>query len=204
MTNRGMLIVVSGPSGVGKDTIVNAFLSDRDDCVASISATTRAPRPGEVNGREYHFIDEKEFFDRVANGKMLEYALYNDNYYGTPVKEMDELLNQGKHVILVIEIQGAQQVRALRPNALSVFLRPPCMKTLRERLAGRGTETEEEISGRIETAKEEMKISQNYDYIITNDDINKTVERFRCIVKAAECSPKFMPDLLKGVYCQDA
>lgn len=204
MTRPGFLIVVSGPSGVGKDTIVDAYLQKESNCVLSVSATTRNPREGELDGVHYHFMDESDFLQLVNDGYMLEYANYNGHYYGTPKNKVDELLEQGKHVILVIEIQGAQKIRKIRPDAVFVFLMPPSIKTLTDRLITRGTETMDDITRRIQAAYSEMEIGKGYDFIIINDDLYETVERFRCIITAAECSPKYYPDLLKGVNILDA
>lgn len=201
---KGILIIVSGPSGVGKDTIVNQFLEQRDDCTVSISATTRQPRKGEVDGVNYHFVTEEQFQEYIDQDLMLEYALYNENYYGTPAKAVDDLLNMGKHVILVIEIQGAQKIRKIRPDAVFVFMMPPSMDCLYSRLVGRGTDTKEAIAARLAAAYEEMDVGKGYDFVIVNDDIHDTVHLLDCIVTAAECMPKYDPNLLKGVSSFDA
>jgi guanylate kinase len=180
---RGKLIVVSGPSGVGKDTIVSKYLEKNSNTYLSVSCTSRAPREGEVDGVNYIFLSREEFEERISNGDFLEYAEYNGNYYGTPKYKMEEELEKGKDVILVIEVQGALKVKELIPDALFIFILPPSINTLKERLIGRGTEDIETINKRIETALNEIKVSDKYDYNIVNDELDMAVLELEKIIQ---------------------
>ena len=180
---RGKLIVVSGPSGVGKDTVVSEYIKRNNNTYLSVSCTSRAPREGEVDGVNYIFLSREEFEDRITNGDFLEYAEYNGNYYGTPKYKMEEELEKGKDVILVIEVQGALKVKHLIPDALFIFILPPSINTLKERLIGRGTDSPESIEGRINTALKEIEVSDRYDYNIVNDDLNMAVLELENIIK---------------------
>ncbi|HEY4399300.1 MAG TPA: guanylate kinase [Lactobacillaceae bacterium] len=185
MTQRGMLIVLSGPSGVGKGTVRKAIFEDQDiDFQYSISATTRAPRPGEENGVDYFFISKEEFEDKITNGDMLEYAQYVDNYYGTPKSFIDQTLASGRDVFLEIEVQGAMQVRKKMPEGIYIFLTPPDLESLHERLVGRGTDSDDVIAQRVATAKEELKMMINYDYAVENDVVTNAVDRIKAIITA--------------------
>ncbi len=166
---KGLLLVVSGPAGSGKST-VNQRLLDTGDFVFSVSATTRAPRPGEVDGVNYHYITEQEFLRRIEAGEMLEYTRYCGNYYGTPLKEAEEVLAVGKNLILEIEVEGAMNVKAKYPDALLVLLLPPGFSVQEQRLRGRGTETEEKILARLAQTKNEATEFHKYDYIVYNYD----------------------------------
>ena len=185
MTEAGKLIVVSGPSGVGKDTVVSRFLENAPDCLLSVSATTRPPRPGEVEGRDYFFVAREVFLRMIAEDKMLEYAEYNGNYYGTPRDMVDKSLAAGKHVILIIEVQGAAKIRALYPQALFVFIMPPSPEALRERLLGRATENEASLLGRMQTAQEEMARAREYDFILVNNDVGLCAGELAELIRAA-------------------
>lgn len=196
---RGMLIIVSGPSGVGKDTIVNRYLAKNSNASPSISATTRAPRKGEVDGKHYFFITRDEFEDMIQQGAMLEYAEYGSNYYGTPKKKVEDMLESGKNVILVIEVQGAMKVKEQFPETVLIFLAPPTLECLRQRLEHRGTEDEALIRRRLKIAHEEIQQAVHYDYILRNTDIEGTADLLDTIITAAECSPKHKPDLVEGV-----
>ena len=168
------LIVISGPSGVGKGSVVKEILAEHSDFVVSVSATTRSPRAGEINGREYHFLSEEEFRAGIENGEMLEYAIvHGSNLYGTPKQPVLNQLAQGHSVILEIDIQGAQQVKANYPDAITVFIAPPSMDELARRLAGRGTETESEQSIRLVTAEQEMESRDRFDFVIVNNDVRE-------------------------------
>lgn len=167
--NRGLMVVVSGPAGSGKGT-VNAELLKTGEFVYSVSATTRAPRPGEVDGVNYHFITEDEFRARLDEGGMLEYTQYCGNYYGTPRKEAEEVLNSGKHLILEIEVDGAMQVKRRYPEAVLIMLLPPSYEVQEQRLRGRATETEEKILARLEQTKFEVRRLPDYDYVVYNHD----------------------------------
>lgn len=166
---KGLMIVISGPAGSGKGT-VNAHLLATGEFVYSVSATTRAPRPGEVDGVNYHFITREEFEARIATGGMLEYTEYCGNYYGTPKKEAEEVLESGKNLILEIEVEGARNVKAKYPEAVLIMLLPPSFKVQEQRLRGRGTETEEKILERLERTRAEIKESTFYDYAVYNYD----------------------------------
>ena len=201
--NKGLLIVVSGPAGSGKGT-VNAHLLRSGDFVYSVSATTRAPRPGEVDGVNYHFISRDEFLERIERGDMLEYTEYCGNFYGTPKKEAEDVLASGKNLILEIEVEGAQNVKKKYPDAVLVLLLPPSYSVQESRLRGRGTETEEKIRLRLERAKEEITFANVYDYVVYNHDGRDTdaADEIRAIVTAEKCSvtrnPKIAENYLKN------
>ena len=180
--NKGKLIIISGPSGVGKGTLVKKLLKDMDNIVVSISATTRKPRKGERDGVHYYFITKDEFINMVNGDAFLEYAQYNSNYYGTPKKEVYEQLNQGKNVILEIDVQGAFRVKDKYDQSLMIFVMPPCKKTLYKRLKNRNTETNIEIENRINRAREEIKLAQKYDHIIINDSLSLAEKKIKNII----------------------
>ncbi|HEX2739080.1 MAG TPA: guanylate kinase [Rubrobacter sp.] len=167
---RGRLIVVSGPSGAGKSTLITASLETVPELAYSVSATTREPRPGEVDGKDYIFLSHEEFERWIEEDRFLEWAEYSGNLYGTPEKKVEELLDQGKSVILEIELQGARQVRMKRPDAVMVFVRAPSLEETRRRLTGRATETEEALESRLATAEGEVAASDEFDYEIVNED----------------------------------
>ncbi|CCF26710.1 guanylate kinase [Leuconostoc citreum] len=185
MTQRGLLIVLSGPSGVGKGTVRKAiFNEDGIDFQYSISATTRQPRVGEIDGEDYFFVSHDEFEEKIANGDMLEYAQYVSNYYGTPKSFIDETLASGRDVFLEIDVQGALQVKSKMPEGIYIFLTPPDLTNLRERLVGRGTDSQEVIEKRVTAAREELKQMINYDYAVENDQVIHAVERIKAIITA--------------------
>ena len=167
--NKGLMIVISGPAGSGKGT-VNAHLLATEQFVYSVSATTRAPRPGEIDGVNYHFISREEFERRIATGDMLEYTEYCGNYYGTPKKEAEEVLASGKNLILEIEVEGARNIKKKYPEAVLIMLLPPSFKVQEARLRGRGTETEEKILERLERTRAEICEADVYDYVVYNHD----------------------------------
>lgn len=181
--SKGRLIVFSAPSGCGKGTMLAEILKDkRFRC--SISATTRAPREGEIDGVNYHFIAREDFEKRAADGKFLEYAEYCKNLYGTLKSEVDDYLDKGINVILEIEVQGAMKIRKLRPDALFIFIAPPSIDELRRRLNKRGTETQEVIDMRIAQAEEELTYRDKYDHIIINDALEDAVSEFFAVVNS--------------------
>ncbi|CCF24073.1 Guanylate kinase [Leuconostoc citreum LBAE C10] len=185
MTQRGLLIVLSGPSGVGKGTVRKAiFNEDGIDFQYSISATTRQPRVGEIDGEDYFFVSHDEFEEKIANGDMLEYAQYVSNYYGTPKSFIDETLASGRDVFLEIDVQGALQVKSKMPEGIYIFLTPPDLTNLRERLVGRGTDSQEVIEKRVTAAREELKQMINYDYAVENDQVIHAVESIKAIITA--------------------
>lgn len=184
---RGLLIVVSGPSGTGKGTICKAIVEKRDDVFLSVSATTRQSREGEQNGVHYHFLSKAEFEQNIENGQMLEHAVFCGNYYGTPKKAVDQMLEAGKNVILEIEVQGAMKVREKYPEGVYVFVLPPSMAELRRRLTGRGTETDEVVEERLKTALKEFGYIEKYNYILLNDEVDKAVKRLESIIDAEHC-----------------
>ena len=185
MSERGLLIVFSGPSGVGKGTVRQEIFSKPDHKFEySVSMTTRAQRPGEVDGKDYFFRSREEFEELIRNGQMLEYAEYVGNYYGTPLAYVNETLDKGIDVFLEIEVQGALQVKKKVPDAVFIFLTPPDLNELEERLVGRGTDSEEVIAQRIERAREEIALMSEYDYTIVNDEVSLAAERVKRVFEA--------------------
>ncbi|AMV61420.1 Guanylate kinase [Pediococcus damnosus] len=185
MAKRGMLIVLSGPSGVGKGTVRKAiFDQGGNDFQYSISMTTRKPREDEVNGEDYYFVSKEEFEHNIETGQMLEYAKYVDNYYGTPLKYVNETLDRGKDVFLEIEVNGALQVRKRLPEGVFVFLTPPDLMKLKQRIINRGTEDMETINKRMTKAVEEIRMMQDYDFAVVNDKVENAVESIKTIIKS--------------------
>lgn len=183
--SKGLLIVISGPSGVGKGTVRKAlFERTGHNLVYSISMTTRAPRIGETNGVEYHFVSKEKFEEEIARGNLLEYANFCDNYYGTPLDKVEEQLEAGQEVVLEIEVQGAMQVKEKMPDAVYVFIAPPSMKALEQRLVSRGTESKEIIEKRLSKARSELKIASEYGYIVVNDTVENAADRIMAIIRA--------------------
>ena len=197
MSERGLLIVFSGPSGVGKGTVRQEIFSTPDHKFEySVSMTTRAQRPGEVDGKDYFFRSREEFEELIRNGQMLEYAEYVGNYYGTPLTYVNETLDKGIDVFLEIEVQGALQVKKKVPDAVFIFLTPPELNELQERLVGRGTDSEEVIAQRIERAREEIALMSEYDYAIVNDEVPLAAERVKRVIEAEH----FRVDRVIGRY----
>ncbi len=184
MTDNGILITFSGPSGSGKDTVLNELCKKRDDVKISISMTTRKMRNGEIDGTHYYFVDREYFERKIASNSMLEYAEYAGNLYGTPREPVDDMMKAGKAVILEIEVQGAEKIRKIYPDVVSVFLMPPSIRVLEDRLRGRKTEDEETINHRLVIAREEIKKASEYDYIVVNDTIENVVARIETIIDA--------------------
>jgi len=189
MKRKGILVVVSGFSGAGKGTLMKKLVQEYDNYALSVSATTRAPRPGEEEGREYFFVSREEFERRIADDALIEYACYCDHYYGTPREYAQRQLEEGRDVILEIEIQGALKIREKYPDALLLFVMPPSAAELRRRLSGRGTETQEVIAKRLRRAVEEAGGIEEYDYIVINDDLDTCVRELHAIITAAHNTP---------------
>lgn len=183
--NKGMLIVVSGPSGCGKGTVLAEILKS-DRIFYSVSATTRSPRPGETDGVNYYFLTKEKFEKLIEEDGMLEYASYCGNYYGTPKKPVEDMLEQGKHVILEIEVQGAMKVMEKCPEAVFVFILPPSLKELERRLNKRGTEAEDVIKKRLSEAAGEIKQAYKYKYAVINGELEKAVDDLKAIIRAEE------------------
>lgn len=184
---KGLLIVLSGPSGVGKGTVCGALREHDTHIRYSVSATTRSPREGELEGVNYFYKSKEEFERMINEGELLEYAQYVENYYGTPRHYVEEMINKGHDVILEIEVQGALQVKETFPEGVFIFLMPPDLKELRNRIEGRGTETKELIDNRMSVAKDEIDLMDKYDYVVENDEVELAVERIKSIVTAENC-----------------
>ncbi|WP_010282578.1 guanylate kinase [Bacillus timonensis] len=188
MKERGLLIVLSGPSGVGKGTVRKAIFSQPNTKFQySISMTTRKPREGEVDGVDYFFKSREEFEELIEKNKLLEWAEYVGNYYGTPIDYVESTLQEGKDVFLEIEVQGALQVRNAFPDGLFIFLAPPSLKELKNRIVTRGTETDDLILNRMKVAKEEIEMMDAYDYVVENDQVELACDRINAIVTAEHC-----------------
>ena len=196
---KGVLIVISGFSGAGKGTITKKLLENYDNYALSISMTTRQPRPGEVDGREYFFVDRERFEQHIANEELVEYAEYVGNYYGTPRAYVEEQLNNGKDVILEIEIQGALKIKERFPDTLLLFVSTKSADVLFERLTGRGTETEEVIRNRMMRAAEEAEGMNEYEYIIINDDLDVCVKETHSIIQSAKASAMRSEEFIKNI-----
>ncbi|HHZ20654.1 MAG TPA: guanylate kinase [Firmicutes bacterium] len=184
---RGLLIVVSGPSGVGKNTVLNQLLAKKQDLFYSISATTRAPRNNEVDGVNYYFITKEEFIAGIENNRFLEWAEVYGQYYGTPRDKVEEKLNAGYHVVLDIDIQGAAKIRQNSPEAVLIFLLPPSIEELKQRLVGRRTENAETLKKRLAYVHEELAAAVNYDYFVVNDRVESACAKIEAIIIAEQC-----------------
>ena len=195
---RGKTFIISGPSGVGKSTVLRALFEGRDDLYFSVSATTRAAREGEVDGRDYHFIAADRFRTMIEEDAFLEYAEYVGNFYGTPKKYVDAAMNQGKDVILDIEVQGAIQVTSKRPDAVRIFIAPPSWAELERRLTERGTDSQEKIQKRLLRAKVEFQTAHTYDYFVINDTVENAVRELDAIMTAEHCKPKERMEIISG------
>ena len=198
MTTKGKTFVVSGPSGVGKSTVLKALLEKRPDLYFSVSFTTRAPREGEQDGVNYHFVTREEFQARIGRGEFLEYAEYVGNFYGTPKKFVDDAMEAGKDVILDIEIQGAIQVCSKRPDTVRIFIAPPSWAELERRLKERGTDSDEKIEKRLLRAKVEFQTAHTYDYFVINDTVDNAVRELNAIITAEHCKPQERMEIISG------
>ena len=187
MMNKGSLFIVTGPSGVGKGTVLAALKNEIDRVFYSISATTRAPRPGETDGVNYYFLSHARFEEMIAKGELLEHAEYVGNYYGTPEGPVNEMLAQGMDVILEIEVKGALIVKEKRPDANMVFIAPPSFEELENRLRGRGTEKEEVIAERLAKAREDCSHIDAFDYVVVNDRLEGAVDNLASVIRASRC-----------------
>ena len=190
MNKRGKTFIISGPSGVGKSTVLHALFAGRDDLYFSVSATTRAPREGERDGVDYHFIHADRFREMIEGDAFLEYAEYVGNFYGTPKRFVDEAMDKGQDVILDIEVQGALQVTSKRPDTVKIFIAPPSWKELERRLKDRGTDDPEKVQKRLLRAKVEFQTAHTYDYFVINDTVEDAVRELDAIITAEHCKPK--------------
>ena len=190
MNRRGKTFIISGPSGVGKSTVLHALFEGRDDLYFSVSATTRAPREGERDGVDYHFIHADRFRSMIEEDAFLEYAEYVGNFYGTPKRFVDEAMDKGQDVILDIEVQGALQVTSKRPDTVKIFIAPPSWKELERRLKDRGTDDPEKVQKRLLRAKVEFQTAHTYDYFVVNDTVENAVRELDAIITAEHCKPR--------------
>ena len=195
---KGKTFIVSGPSGVGKSTVLRALLERRPNVYFSVSATPRDPRPGELDGVHYHFMDVESFRKWIAMDQFLEYAEYVGNFYGTPKRFVDEAMEQGKDVILDIEVQGAIQVTSKRPDTVRIFIAPPSWAELERRLTERGTDSQDKIQKRLLRAKVEFQTAHTYDYFVINDTVENAVNELDAIMTAEHCKPKERMAILSG------
>ena len=202
--SRGVLVVVSGFSGAGKGTIMKSLMAKYDNYALSVSATTRNPRPGEEDGREYFFRTREEFEEMIHQDQLIEYAQYVENYYGTPKAYVEEQLSQGHDVILEIEIQGARKIKKKFPEAVLVFVTAPSMEVLKERLVGRGTETAEVIHQRLARAAQEAEGVDEYDYVLVNDQLDEAVDKLHGIIQSEHFSMKRNLDFIYEIQAQAA
>lgn len=198
--SKGKLLVLSGPSGVGKGTVLGELMNRRDDMCFSVSATTRQPREGEVDGVSYFFVSKERFEEMIRNNELLEYAQFVSNSYGTPRAYVEQQLEKGMNVILDIEIQGARNIVKMIPDAVTVYMIPPSYEELERRLRGRGTETEEQIQGRLQTAIDEAKAADFYRYIVVNDKLETAVNELDAIMTAEKIGYDNRKNILKEVF----
>ena len=195
---KGKTFIVSGPSGVGKGSVLKVLLEKREDVYVSVSATTRQPRPGEENGVHYHFLDVDTFHEWMAQDAFLEYAEYVGNFYGTPKRFVDEAMEEGRDVILEIDVQGALQIAQKRPEAVLIFIAPPSWEELERRLNLRGTDSPEKIQKRLLRAKVEVRTAHTYDYFVINDNVDNAVGELEAIMTAEHCKPQERMEIISG------
>ena len=195
---RGKTFIVSGPSGVGKSTVLKSLLDRRENVYFSVSATTREIRPGEEDGVHYHFLEVDTFRQWIAREEFLEYAEYVGNFYGTPKRYVDEAMDRGEDVILDIEIQGAIQVKSKRPETVSIFIAPPSWAELERRLTERGTYSPDKVQKRLLRAKVEFQTAHTYDYFVINDNVENAVRELEAIMTAEHCKPKERMEIING------
>lgn len=193
---KGNVIIFVGPSGSGKGTVLKEVIEAEENVFLSVSATTRAPRPGEVDGVNYYFISRDEFISRRDNGEMLEWTEYCGNFYGTPKQAVVDRVSRGETILLEIEVEGARSIKAAIPEAITVFIAPPSMETLHRRLTNRGTEDEETVAKRMATAKSEITYAYSADYIVVNDELENAVADFRAILRSLKCQAASMKPLI--------
>ena len=196
--NKGLLIVVSGPSGAGKDTICHKLIKENSNIWMSVSMTTRKPRPLEKEGVDYFFVSSEDFLNKIKDNTFLEYASYNDNYYGTPKDKVEEKLNEVKDVILVIDINGAINIKKIIPSALFIFIMPPDMETLKNRLIGRKTESKDKVVQRFITAYNEVNNYKKYNYVVVNDKVEDAVNKVKSIIQSEKCRVDRIDDIYLG------
>ena len=195
---KGKTFIIAGPSGVGKGTIIQALFAQQKNLYFSVSATTRAPRPGEVDGVHYHFLTREQFLRWIEEDAFLEHAEYIGNFYGTPKRYVDEAMDRGEDVILDIEVQGAEQVHRQRPDVVRIFIAPPSWEELERRLVGRGTEDPEKVRRRLERSREDILLARYYDYLVINSDLDQAVEEIQAIITAEHCRARERYDFVTG------
>ena len=199
LKQKGILFVLSGPSGVGKGTVRQRLFEQETSLKYSVSATTRKKRPGEKEGVDYFYKTEEEFKKMIVNGELLEYAQYVNNYYGTPKKYVEEQISLGNDVFLEIEVQGALQVKRNFPEGVFIFLCPPSLEELKNRIINRGTETDSLIKNRLKEASKEIEMMSEYDYVVVNDDVDKAVEKVKAIIVSEHCKRERIEKIYKKI-----